>query len=88
MGQCSCIRGGTLLEGQLEEELAAIAPEGTSIRVLAPPYRGNAAWIGGSRLASLPSFVDNLYTTEDLSSDYAAAAPPLSPAKELKREER
>nr|QGN00896.1 ActL3 [Drosophila affinis] len=41
---------------RLEQELAALAPSGTKIGIVAPADRQFSSWIGGSILSSLPTF--------------------------------
>ena len=51
--------GNTLFRGiaeRMRNELAALAPETMSIKVVAPPERLYSAWIGGSILSSLSTF--------------------------------
>lgn len=51
--------GSTMFPGmadRMQKELAALAPPGTRIKIIAPPERKYSVWIGGSILASLSSF--------------------------------
>lgn len=51
--------GTTLFPGfadRLTKELTALVPSTMKVKVLAPPERKYSVWIGGSILASLPSF--------------------------------
>ncbi len=51
--------GTTMLPGfsdRLEKEIRAKAPAGKAVAVLPDSQRKNAAWIGGSMFASLPTF--------------------------------
>jgi len=51
--------GTTMFPGiadRMHKELSKLAPEMTQIRVIAPPERTYSVWIGGSVLASLPTF--------------------------------
>ena len=51
--------GSTMFPGfadRLQKELTALAPNTKKIDVIAPPERKYSAWIGGSILASLPTF--------------------------------
>ncbi|GFR41147.1 hypothetical protein Agub_g1811 [Astrephomene gubernaculifera] len=60
--------GTTLLEGlpaRLTRELTALAPPACPVRVVAPPERKYLVWIGGSVLASLPTFADKWITREE-----------------------
>ena len=41
---------------RVQAEMAAFAPSSTEVKVIAPPNRQYSAWIGGSILASLPTF--------------------------------
>ncbi|KAK6130312.1 hypothetical protein DH2020_035947 [Rehmannia glutinosa] len=51
--------GSTMLGGfadRMSKEIAALAPSGTKIKVVAPPERQYSVWIGGSMFASLSTF--------------------------------
>lgn len=51
--------GSTMLPGfaeRLVREVVRLAPEGTRLRVVAPPERKHMVWIGDSVLASMSSF--------------------------------
>jgi actin-related protein len=51
--------GSTLFHGfkeRLEKELAALAPPGTEVRVIAPKHRQYSAWMEGRVVASVPDF--------------------------------
>ena len=54
------LSGGTSmfpgLAERLKKEVAALAPPNREVKVIAPEDRKYSAWIGGSRLASLPTF--------------------------------
>ncbi len=41
---------------RMKKEIEALAPPANRIRIIAPPDRKFAAWIGGSILSSLSSF--------------------------------
>jgi actin beta/gamma 1 len=41
---------------RMQKEISSLAPSGVKVRVLAPPERKFAVWIGGSILASLSTF--------------------------------
>lgn len=59
--------GSTAADGfaaRMERELAALAPC-THVEVVAVPERRFAAWVGGSVLASLPTFQDMWHCKED-----------------------
>jgi actin len=50
---------GSVFQGiaeRLQKEITQLAPAKMKIKVVAPPERKYSAWIGGSILASLPSF--------------------------------
>jgi actin-related protein len=53
------------LAERLEKEVARLALEGTTVRVIAPPNRNLAAWIGGSSLASLPTFAEQVVSRDE-----------------------
>ncbi|KAF7312736.1 hypothetical protein MIND_00288600 [Mycena indigotica] len=46
------------MESRLQKEIAALAPPGMKVRVVAPPDRKYSVWIGGSIFASLSTFQD------------------------------
>ena len=51
--------GSSLFPGfaeRMQKEITAAAPNNTKVEVIAPPERKYSAWIGGSILASLPTF--------------------------------
>ena len=51
--------GSTMFPGlkeRLYKELRELVPEGTEIKIIAPPERQFSVWIGGSILASLKTF--------------------------------
>lgn len=59
--------GSTLFKGfgkLLLDEITKRAPPDIGIRISAPPKRLTSAWVGGSLLASLPSFSEQWYTIE------------------------
>ncbi len=41
---------------RMEKELKALAPSTMKVRIIAPPERKYAVWIGGSILSSLATF--------------------------------
>lgn len=47
---------------RVEKEIKALAPSGTPVAHQAPPERKNSAWIGGSIVASLSSFMPMFVT--------------------------
>jgi actin len=60
--------GSTMVEGiaaRLTKEITAMAPPGSSVRVVAPPERKFLVWIGGSVLASLASFASQWVSREE-----------------------
>jgi actin-related protein len=59
--------GTTMLRGmanRLEREITSLAP-GMTIRIIAPPERNYSVWIGGSILASLPTFQQMCISKEE-----------------------
>jgi len=51
--------GSTMFDGiaeRLTKEVAALAPQNTKVKVVAPPERKVSTWIGGSILSSLSTF--------------------------------
>jgi actin-related protein len=60
--------GATLFPGiadRLQREIGALAPPTMKIKVIAPPERGVSVWLGGSILASLPTFEQMWVSTEE-----------------------
>lgn len=60
--------GNTMFAGigeRLENEIVALVPPTAKIKVIAPPERQSSAWIGGSILASLPTFQQMLITKQE-----------------------
>ncbi|KAH7101113.1 beta-actin [Auriculariales sp. MPI-PUGE-AT-0066] len=54
--------GNTMFPGikdRMLKEITAISPLNASVNVIAQPERKYATWLGGSRLASMPSFQNN-----------------------------
>lgn len=60
-GGCTMFKGFGKL---LLDEITKKAPPEIGIRISAPPKRLTSAWVGGSLLASLPSFSEQWYTIE------------------------
>lgn len=59
--------GTTMIPGlseRIEKEVIALAPPSMKIRVLAPPQRRNAVWIGGSVLGAQEFFHTNMAVTK------------------------
>eukprot|EP00057_Strongylocentrotus_purpuratus_P015137 XP_011669611.1 PREDICTED: actin, cytoskeletal 3 [Strongylocentrotus purpuratus] len=51
--------GSTMFQGiadRMQKEIVALAPPTMKIKIIAPPERKYSVWIGGSILASLPTF--------------------------------
>ena len=60
--------GSTMFEGfpeRFEKEIKLHAPKTMKVKVSAPTMRNYSAWIGGSRLASLPIFPDMVITRDE-----------------------
>ena len=60
--------GSTLLPGlsdRLHKELSALAPPSLRVKLISPPHGSNSAWIGGSMLASLPTFPQMAISREE-----------------------
>jgi len=60
--------GTTMFEGvaeRLQEEVKKLAPQGSDIKIIAPPERKYSVWIGGSILASLSTFEEMWVTKEE-----------------------
>ena len=60
--------GSSVFEGfadRLTKELSTLAPNMYDVKVIAPPQPQNAAWLGGSLLASHPSFKEKWVTKEE-----------------------
>jgi len=67
--------GTTMYEGlpnRLKNEIAALAPSGSDIRIIAGSDRKYAVWKGGSILASLTTFAANWVTAADYQEHGAA----------------
>lgn len=61
-GGSSMFRG---LPERLEKEITSCAPKSMNINIIAPEERKYAAWIGGSILASLPTFPNIAITKQE-----------------------
>ena len=51
--------GSTMLPGfadRMQKEMTALSPDNIKINMITPPERKYSTWIGGSVLASLPTF--------------------------------
>jgi len=63
------LSGGTTMfhqiEQRLEKEMKALAPNGSDIKIIAPPERKYSVWIGGSILASLSTFEEMWVTKQE-----------------------
>ncbi|KAA6395462.1 MAG: putative Actin [Streblomastix strix] len=60
--------GSTMFKGIVErinKELVALSPIRTQIKITAPPERKYSTWVGGSILASLPTFKDMWISKEE-----------------------
>lgn len=60
--------GTTMLPGlpeRLQREVSILAPRNTRVKVVAPPERRYAVWMGGSILASLDSFQTSWITKDE-----------------------
>jgi len=64
-----CLSGGTTmfdgLQERMQKEIAALAPAGNKVRVLAPSERKYSVWIGGSILSSLTTFEQMWITKQE-----------------------
>ncbi|KAE9417987.1 hypothetical protein Angca_008453 [Angiostrongylus cantonensis] len=59
--------GNTLFPGlteRMDKELTALAPRSMKVKIVAPPERKYSVWMGGSVLASLPTFQE-MWVTRD-----------------------
>ena len=61
------------LPQRLRHEIQNLAPQSMRIKVIAPPERKYAVWIGGSILASLSTF-DDMWVTKE---EYDEAGPSI-----------
>jgi len=64
--------GTTMYPGiaeRVEKELKALAPASMKIKIVAPPERKYAVWIGGSILGSLHSFREMMISKEEYEED-------------------
>jgi actin-related protein len=63
------LAGGTTLcpgiDIRMAKELTSLAPPATKVNVVAPANRRHAVWVGGSILASMPSFLGSCVSRED-----------------------
>jgi actin len=53
------------LPERIEKEIVRLAPPTIKVKVVAPPERKYAVWIGGSILASLATFPQMVITHEE-----------------------
>ena len=58
---------------RMEKELKNVVPSAMKVRIIAPPERKYAVWIGGSILSSLSTF-ENMWITK---SEYDEAGPSI-----------
>jgi len=67
------LSGGTTMypniSERMDKELKALAPATVKIKIVAPPERKYAVWIGGSILASLATFQDMMITKAEFEED-------------------
>jgi len=64
--------GTTMYRGiaeRMEKELKALTPASMKIKIVAPPERKYAVWIGGSILGALASFQDMMITKAEFEED-------------------
>ena len=60
--------GSTMFPGignRLKQDIMELAPPTTMVDVIAPPERNYSVWMGGSALASLPTFHEMLVTKQE-----------------------
>ena len=60
--------GNTMYPGiadRMQKEITALAPPTMKVKIIAPPEQKYSAWIGGSMLASLPTFRQMWITREE-----------------------
>jgi actin-related protein len=50
---------------RMSHAIKGLAPDGVTVKVIAPPERRSSAWIGGSVVASLSSFDKHLISRKD-----------------------
>jgi actin-related protein len=58
---------------RMEKELKALAPSTMKVKIIAPPERKYAVWIGGSILSSLTTF-ENMWISK---REYDEAGPSI-----------
>jgi len=58
---------------RMEKELKALAPSAMKVKIIAPPERKYAVWIGGSILSSLTTF-ENMWISK---REYDEAGPSI-----------
>jgi actin len=64
--------GTTMFQGlpeRIEKEMTRRAPAGMKVKVIAPPERKYAVWIGGSIYASLATFPKEVITHEEYNDE-------------------
>jgi actin-related protein len=63
------LSGGTTMypgfADRMQKEITALAPSTMKINIIAPPERNYSVWIGGSVLASLPTFKEMLISKQE-----------------------
>ena len=67
--------GSTMFPGfaeRMHKEITALAPPTMEIKIIAPPERKYSVWIGGSILASLPTF-EQMWISKQEYDEYGAA---------------
>ena len=60
--------GTTMFEGfaeRLDKEITALAPPTMRVKIVAPPERKYAVWVGGSILASFSTFPQMVITKDE-----------------------
>jgi len=68
--------GSTMFNGvaeRMQKEVAALAPDSMTIKIIAPPERKYSVWIGGSILSSLSTF-EEMWITKN---EYDEAGPSI-----------
>ena len=70
---------------RMQNEITALAPPTTKVKIIAPVERKYYAWIGGSVLASLPSFGQMLITKEEYNESGPSVASYPGPSHKSRR---
>ena len=62
------------MDARLQEEMTLLAPAGTKVKVIAKPERQYSVWMGGSMIASMPTFQHMWISKEDYDEEGPSVA--------------